>query len=183
MGNNGRDSPYGSDFNEFIRKIQKLMEDFLQNMDLGEDLEDIFEDLGRNPFVMGFSFNKDPDGKLHFERFGNFIKQFGFGAPNQFNKREKENQAREPLVDVIKEDEEVHVIVEMPGVDKKSIDLRTTEMTLKIMANFENRRYRKHIDFPCPIIPESAKATFKNGILEIIFKRPEIDKSTKIDIE
>lgn len=159
---------FSGDFNDFIKNIQKMIEDLVQKGNLTEDIEKILEDLGNNsPFVAGFSFKRGPDEKPYIEQFGDLIKQFGFGLANQ----KEATKDRAPIVDIIEEDQTIRIIIEMPGVEKRNIDLHSTETSLKIKANSQNWRYKKDIFLPCPVIPTSAKAVFKNGVLEITLKR------------
>lgn len=162
---------FSGDFNDFIKNIQKMIEDLVQKGNLTEDIEKILEDLGNNsPFVAGFSYKRG-DGKSYIEQFGDLMKQFGFD--NVASKINESNAAKDraPIVDIIEENESIRVIIEMPGVEKRDIDLHSRETILKIKANSRNRRYKKDIFLPCPVIPTSSKAVFKNGVLEITLKR------------
>ena len=163
---------FSGDFNDFVKNIQKMIEDLLQKGNLTEDIEKFLEDLGNNsPFVAGFSFKRGLDGKPYIEQFGDLMKQFGLGnVASKFNEK-KAAKDRAPIVDIIEEDETIRVIIEMPGVEKRDIDLHSRETVLKIKANSTNRRYKKDIVLPCPVIPTSSKAVFKNGVLEITLKR------------
>ncbi|MEM4564169.1 MAG: Hsp20 family protein, partial [Desulfurococcaceae archaeon] len=42
---------------------------------------------------------------------------------------------------------------------------------LTIRASNEERKYYKEVDLPAPVDPESGKATYKNGVLEVRFKK------------
>ena len=52
------------------------------------------------------------------------------------------------------------------------------ENTLEISVDNHSRKYHKLIDLPCEVIPKSSKASYKNGILDIVIKRKE-KKSVK----
>jgi len=80
---------------------------------------------------------------------------------------------------VIETDEEVQVIAEMPGVNKEDIELNATERELEIKAESENRRYYERVELPCEVIPDSAKARYNNGVLEVIFKKKYPEKKGK----
>jgi HSP20 family protein len=48
------------------------------------------------------------------------------------------------------------------------------------------RKYHKKMEFPCDVIPKTTKATYKNGILDIVIKRKEKKKpgsGYKVNIE
>ena len=165
-----KDFPYDGDFNEFFKYIQKMLENFLDS-DFSSEFEKAFEGVGDKPFVWGFSFNRGMDGKPRIEKFGNF--QSDKQATNK-----QDIGIREPLTDIIEETDQIRVISELPGVEKADIDLRTTESKMILKAKGESKRvYRKEVKFPSTIIPQNAKAKFKNGVLEIVFQR-NIDSST-----
>jgi HSP20 family protein len=119
----------------------------------------------QDPFVYGFSMRVGPDGKPNIEEFGNIPKILSGEAsvPGE----------REPLTDVIEGDKELSVIVELPGVEKEEIDLKTTESSLEINVDTTNRSYHKKLSFPAKVKPETAKASYKNGVLEVRVERME----------
>lgn len=98
---------------------------------------------------------------------------------------------REPFVDIFDEGGEIVVTAELPGVDKKDIKIRIKDDTLYLEAQANRERklekegalrveryysgYRRAIKLPAEVIPEKAKARYKNGILEIRLpkKHPE----------
>ena len=86
------------------------------------------------------------------------------------------SEEREPLSDIIEGDEEVSVTVEIPGVEKEDIDLNVTEDSLDIRVNSAKRKYHKLLDLPCDVKPKTTKATYKNGILDVVIKRKERKK-------
>ncbi len=123
----------------------------------------------KGPFVYGFSMRMGPDGKPQFEEFGNVkpaIKGEG-------------TEEREPLVDVLEHKEEVAVIAELPGVRKEDIKLKATEETLAIRVDTQERKYAKLVKLRVKVKPETAKANYKNGVLEVKLKRKEPEKEEK----
>ena len=68
------------------------------------------------------------------------------------------------------------VTIEIPGVEKEDIDLEVTEDTLEINVDNPNRKYHKIIDLPCKVKPKTTKASYKNGVLDIVIKRKEKKK-------
>lgn len=137
------------------------------------------------PFVYGYSMTVGPDGKPVIREFGNVKSSkrptpFGFGRPSLEVKEE-----REPLVDVIPENGTLRIIAEVPGIEKKDIKLHCTERSLTISVDTENRKYYKTIDLPDVIDPKISKASYRNGVLEIILTKlkKEQPKGETIDIE
>ena len=47
----------------------------------------------------------------------------------------------------------------------------------------EDRNYRRVVDIPADTDAESVKSTFKNGLLEIVFKRKDKPKGKEIKVE
>ncbi len=90
---------------------------------------------------------------------------------------------RKPLIDVLESEEAVHVIAEMPGIEKENIQLNATDLILDIETLDGNPKYSERVELPVKVDPQSAKATYKNGILEVTFKRLESSSRTSIDIE
>ena len=80
-------------------------------------------------------------------------------------------EEREPLVDVMETDDEVKVIAELPGVEKKDIKLYGTEDTLTISVDTAERKYYKKVELPSAVDAKSAKASYKNGVLEVRLKK------------
>ncbi|MBA7466702.1 Hsp20 family protein [archaeon] len=131
------------------------------------------------PFVYGYSMKIGPDGKPVIREFGN-IKP-GAGVKGQpLNLREQ----REPLIDVIEEEGEIKVLAELPGVDKKDINLFLTEGTLTISVDTAGRKYFKELDLPVDVDETSARSTFSNGVLETtLIKSQPKGKGKQLSIE
>ena len=83
---------------------------------------------------------------------------------------------REPLTDIIEGNEEVSVTVEIPGVDKEDINLNVEESTLEITVDSPYRKYHKIVDLPCDVQPKTTKATYKNGVLDVVIRRKDKKK-------
>jgi len=118
------------------------------------------------PIVYGFRIEIGPDGRPRIYEFGN-VKRFGTEKPRIVVADETE-----PLTDVYEEDDTVRVIVELPGVDKDKIKIRAIDdRHLVIEASNHDRKYRKEVELPTEVDVDSAKATFRNGVLEIRLKK------------
>ncbi len=136
------------------------------------------------PFVYGYSMSMGPDGKPNIQEFGNVRPAkrpgaFGFEQPAL-----EPLDTREPLVDVINEPEQVRVLAELPGVDKSDIRTTISEEALTIKVDTPTRKYYKDVQLPSGVDPDSSKALYNNGVLEIILKktRPRLKgKELKID--
>jgi HSP20 family protein len=130
--------------------------------------------IGSDPFVYGFSMRTGVDGRPVVQEFGN-VPRGGRLPPDP--------GCREPLTDVVEDGDKVRVIVELPGVEKQDIDLRSEERGLTISVDTERKRFCKRLELPCDVRPDSASAEYRNGVLTVVLdKMPEAPKGRKIDI-
>ncbi len=84
-------------------------------------------------------------------------------------------------VDVHERDEEIRVIADLPGVEKEDIRLKCDGRVLTISADSDRRTYDERIDLPARVDETSARASYNNGVLEVVLEREE--RSADIDVE
>ena len=94
-----------------------------------------------------------------------------------------ENNVRKPTVAKPKhegtmsyEDREKDIVftIDMPGVSKKDIDINIEEHSITVKAeNGGKRKYNYSRKFKPAVDPETAKATFTNGVLDITVTKLE----------
>ena len=125
-------------------------------------------------YFYGFSMSPGPDGKPVIREFGNMRKS-RFGP--------KVREQREPLVDVIEEDEDVIVVAELPGVERDDIDLHTAYDGLVISVDTPKRRFHKELRLPARVDPNSTQSSYKNGVLEVRLKKISEEKGEEIFVE
>jgi HSP20 family protein len=169
------DDFFGGFEEEFMRIQEEMMREIENAMSLPEELEKKGKAKPGQPFVYGFSIRVGPQGKPSFETFGNVKPKL----------QGKEGE-REPLVDVIEGEKDLTVVVEVPGVSKEDIKLKTTEESLDVRVDTPQRKYSKQIALPCKVNPKSAKASYKNGVLEVKIERAEpkkAEKGTEVKVE
>ncbi|RLE49567.1 MAG: Hsp20/alpha crystallin family protein [Candidatus Methanomethylicota archaeon] len=155
-------------FEEFEREFE-YMEEMMHKL-----MREAFEAHGRErPLVYGFSMTIGPDGKPVIREFGNV-------RPSMRGPVVREEM--EPLVDVMESGDYIKVYAELPGVEKEDIKLNATENTLTISVDTEKRKYYKEISLPSPVKPETAKATYRNGVLEVQLEKAK-KPGTSIKIE
>jgi len=161
------------DMERFMREFERK---FLGEVRLGKPGE--FERYEYGPYIYGFSITIGPDGRPIIREFGNVRRVRG---------RPAIIEEREPLVDVLESDNEITVVVEMPGVEREKIDVKVSEdgKTLIISASNEKRKYYKEVDLPAKVDPASAKATYRNGVLEVKLRKlgKEEGKGVKVKVE
>ena len=179
------------------RKIKRNFFDEIFGIDPLEDMEEMFERVSKaigvdmehfenQPFVYGFSMTQRPGEKPEIREFGN-VPVFGQIKSEEGQVRDEELKPyldmRKPLIDVLETEDTVHVIAEMPGIEKESIRLNATDLILNIETVDGNPKYSECVELPVKVDPQGAKATYKNGVLEVTFKRLESSSQTSIDIE
>ena len=158
---------FDDDFIKDIFNDDKIMDDIRR---MTEEMMKMFSNAQPGKSVVhGFKINIGPDGKPRIEDFGNRQTQTPDG--NQVISDE-----REPLTDIIEGDNDVAVTVEIPGVNKEDVDLKVTNDTIEMKVDTPQRKYHKKLDLPCDVMPKTTKATYKNGILDIVIKRKEKKK-------
>ena len=168
-----RGGPF-SDMDEVIRVMEELMErqfeEFSKMTPKGLVKKRTLPDGSRvrefGPFVYGYSMRIGPDGKPEVREFGNVKPGVRYGQP-----RVNISEEREPLVDVTETDSKVHVIAELPGVEKEDISINATERTLNISVDTKERKYHKELEMPDEVDPASARSSYKNGVLEVTLRR------------
>ena len=71
-------------------------------------------------------------------------------------------------------DKDIVFTIDMPGVSKKDIDIEIEEHSIKVSAeNGGKRKYNYSRKFKPAVDPDSAKATFTNGVLDITVTKIE----------
>ena len=155
----------------------KIMDDIKK---MAEEMMKMFTNAQPGkPIVHGFKIDIGPDGKPQIEDFGNRSIRSPEGIPSV-------SEEIEPLTDIIEGLNDVAITVEIPGVEKDDIDLTATENTLEIKVDSPKRKYHKRIDLPCNVKTKSTKATYKNGILDIVLDKKEKKRDNggfKVSIE
>jgi HSP20 family protein len=106
-----------------------------------------------------------PEGKPSVQVFGNNPIRGG-GSRSPIN---------EQLVD--EKSGTLRILLEMPGVEKQEINVESTEESAVIKAENGERKYRAELRLKAPVRPESGKAEYRNGVLEILFSLK--DKANK----
>ena len=165
---------------DFIRDIfndERVIDDIRR---MTEEMMKMFSSAQPGkPIVHGFKIRFGPDGKPQIEDFGNRPIKSPEGEPLI-------SEEREPITDVIEGDDDVAVTVELPGVEKEDVDLNVIRDALEIKVDTPQRKYHNNLDLPCGVKPKTTKATYKNGILDIVIKRKEKKKpgdSYRVNIE
>jgi HSP20 family protein len=106
--------------------------------------------------------------------------------------------AWKPVVDIFDKDDAIVIHAELPGVKKEDVAIEVKDNVLTLRGERseskeikEDKYYRKERTFgsfhrafslPAAINPDTIKATFKDGILEIEIPKPEEQKPKQVKI-
>ncbi len=162
-------------FNDEYNRFFVRMSNSFFNMD------DILEELKTNginngPYYYGYTMTVGPDGKPVVREYCN-VNQESLPASN----------TREPMVDTIIDEKEklVKLIAEMPGVEKSDVKILVQDKLVDISAEHGEKKYHVKVPIKYKVDENSAKALYKNGILELVFKLAEDEKpkGKKVEVE
>jgi HSP20 family protein len=164
--------PFGFRFSMGFQDIDQMIDGMFKTA----------ESMGRNSdsnsIYYGYQVTVGPDGKPQVREFGN-VKPTRRGT--------FEASTREPFIDVVTNDKDMtlKVVAEMPGVQKEDIELQATEEAVTIRAKNKDRNYETDVPLNAIVDPATAKASYKNGVLEVVLKMKEAPKpkGTNIRIE
>ena len=108
-------------------------------------------------------------------------------------------EMRMPKVDVIDREEDVVVRAELPGVEKKDLEISTTDTTVTIKATTRHEEKEEKGDYyvceiargsiarpvalPAEVKSDKAKASLKDGVLELTLPKVEKSKRRTVTVE
>jgi HSP20 family protein len=159
---------------EFDRLFKKMSSSFFDIDDMAEE----FKGRGSNssPFYYGYTMTVGPNGKPVVKEYGNVKPEL---LPS--------TDTREPLVDVIVDEKEklVKLVAEIPGVEKTDVKILVQDKFVDISAEHGEKKYHVKVPIKHKVDENSAKASYKNGILELVFKliEDEKPKGKKVEVE
>jgi len=110
-----------------------------------------------------------------------------------------EFDARLPRVDLMDKDNAIVLHAELPGVDKKDIDISVSDDAVTIRATTSEERKAEEADYyhheimrgafvrrvplPVSVDTDKAKASFKDGILELTLPKTQQSKRRQIPLQ
>ncbi len=161
-------------FDSEIDRIFKKMSNSFFNIDnICEDFKGNGSDSGSCCY--GYTMTVGPDGKPVVKEYGNVKPDLPLTS-----------DTREPLVDTIVDEKEkvVKLIAEMPGVEKTDVKIVVDNKIVDLSAEHGVKKYHVKVPVKHKVDENSAKASYKNGILQLVFKLVE-EKPTgkKVEVE
>lgn len=151
---------------EFDRIFKRMSNSFFNINDTFEEFKGNNSESG--PFYYGYTMTIGPDGKPVVQEYGNV-------KPGLL----PTSDTREPLVDTIVDEKEkvVKLIAEMPGVEKTDVKIVVENKTVNLSAEHGTKKYHVKVPVQYKVDENSAKASYKNGVLQIVFKLVEEEKA------
>jgi len=177
---------FANDFFTDFEEMQEEIEDAFMDIndqapkDLMEDYE-ILRDVGVrefSSFVYGYSMTIEYNNKPRIRKIRNEGVGNGGGkrqGVHKYNRQHITTSERESLAEVNIYDKEVKVVLEMPGASKDNIEIQAYKNSVEILSDHPQRRYQV-IKIPQVADIKTIRATYKNGILEIVFNKKEKPK-------
>ncbi|MEM2906782.1 MAG: Hsp20/alpha crystallin family protein [Candidatus Odinarchaeota archaeon] len=110
-----------------------------------------------------------------------------------------ELEVKTPDVDIMETDSELVITSDMPGLSKDDIQIKVSEDAVEVSSEVKReekeedkgyirrervyRKFYRKLPLPVSVDAEKAKATYKNGVLEVRLPKKEEKKSFKLEIE
>ena len=145
-------SPWFNDIYDELEKLGDMIDETMQkSFDNSENIS------GRRNRFRGFSVKIGPDGTPRVRDYNE----------RHLSESESEDDDQEPLVDFIDKGKTIIILAAIPGVNKDEIELRVTESCLTVSVDSESLEWYDEFELPAKVKPKSARASYKNGVLEV----------------
>jgi HSP20 family protein len=153
---------------DMLDELDKYFEEFEKDVQTFARSSVSVAHLRAEPYVAGFSFKLGPQGRPNVQFFGDSpLHHDGFRSPMTEQMLDERNGV-------------LRLVLDMPGVDKSDIQVDATDDRAVVTAKRESRKYRAEIQFRAQVQPDSGRAEYKNGLLEISFSlRDKTNKGYK----
>lgn len=92
--------------------------------------------------------------------------------------REKVWREPEPLIDILEENDEIIVVSEFAGFNRKDLNIHVKNQRLTLSADSPKRKYHKSLNLPSGVISNNIRTTYKNGVLQVRLKKVIKEKAT-----
>tara|TARA_R110000787_G_scaffold216862_1_gene325837 strand:- start:998 stop:1501 length:504 start_codon:yes stop_codon:yes gene_type:complete len=97
-------------------------------------------------------------------------------------------------LDVSETDEAIELVLDVPGIDRKDIDISLTDSSVKITGKREEKKeekgknyhrmersygaFERQVPLPCEVDAEKVSATLKKGVLSVTLPKSETARQT-----
>jgi len=139
----------GSD--DFFKKLAKRMFRDLEEIERAIKSREIRGEWDIRPIDEPYRKGFAAHGKLQLDELLKLPKQVS-------------DELREPLTDVFQDEDSVKIYVELPGEEKKDVQVSVKDGRAEVKA----KNFQKTIELPTKSLEsEKASANYKNGVLEV----------------
>jgi HSP20 family protein len=107
----------------------------------------------------------------------------GHPLRNPMWERVPDSMKRQQIGSVEDKDNEIVLSADLPGIEKKDIELKVDGNSIAFSAKTEERNYDFGQSFDFELDPEVVKATFINGVLDVVVQKAEGTQGKTIKIE
>jgi len=161
-----KDDSLDSLSDEELDRLFQRMQQFFESDDFKEIVEDIMYDVLSDD-------DEDEDESFYKPSFQGNDELFDSHQKPSYVIDDKfiEHYIEENDPEVITTKTSVMVTIAVPQAQKNDIDLHVTSNYIDITVNSRNQRYHRMVDLPVDVDPCSTKATFTNGVLDIIMRK------------
>ncbi len=148
----------------FDRIFKKMSNSFFNIDDISEEFKG---NSDSGSCCYGYTMTVGPDGKP-------VVKEYENVKPDLLST----SNTREPIVDTIVDEKEkiVKLVAEMPGVEKTDLKVVVENKIVDLSAERNEKKYHVKVPIQHKVDENSAKASYKNGILQLVFKLVEEEK-------
>jgi HSP20 family protein len=143
------------DFEDLERFMAYALNQFFCSMPYLDEI------MRGEPFTLGFAIKFGSKGKARMKMY----------ARTRKRRRHKHKRPIKALVDVVHYEDSVLVTAFLPGCLEKDIDVKVTPRAVILSSANDKAKFYKEIPLRAHIVPESAKKSFKNGVLEVTIKK------------
>jgi HSP20 family protein len=141
------------------------------------------------------------DMERAFERFmsGSWLQPLAWDRPTVWREMMGPFQGRMPRMDVLDRDEDYLVRAEVPGVDKKDIEVSLADNMLTVKGKVQHEEKEQKGDYyrceisqgafsrsvlvPGKVDPSKVEASLKDGVLEVTLPKLEVSKRRNIKVD
>ena len=170
-GTNGPGASGGGGIDGILNGLNTLFSRLSELAEKGEQLqrEGAFDQGGKEArFHYGVSIRTAADGRdVKVEPFGNVVRRGGTAGPGKKVVEAAVTEVREPMTDVMEEEDHVLVVAEMPGIAAEDVTVEIDGDVLVLEAAAADKRYRKELVLPRPLDAASPAIVANNGVVEI----------------
>lgn len=164
--NSKKSDPLDSLSDEELDRLFDRMQRFFKSEEFREIVEDIMFDV--------LSDDEDEDEEAFYkpslqenDEFFDSLDKPSFVISDDFI----EHYVEDNIPEVLTSKNLVMVTISVPQAQKNDIDLHVTSDYVDITVSTKNQRFHRMVDLPVDVDPCSTKATFTNGVLDIVMRK------------